>query len=239
MQNESTILEGHSDMEKGAYLGAIASLATADREASAEELEHISGLCDAAQLSEQQKQYVLRAATELTGEELNKCLDILKNSELKYSLLTDLMAFAKADDDYNEQEQQSIKKISDYLGINQQQFSLLDQFAEKATQSNVPAEEVAQPTFLSSLGIGDKLKNAGINTNGLFKGLLAVAAPLLLSRMFSRGRTANRSGMGGGMMGGGGGLLGGGLGSLIGMMAGGRGLGSTGGLLGRVLGGRF
>lgn len=232
-------------MEKGAYLGAIASMATADHEASPEELEYITGLCDAAQLSDEQKQHVVRAATELSGEELNKCLDILKNSELKYSLLTDLMAFAKADSNYSEQEQQNIAKISAYLGINQEQYSLLDQFAEKAAQSGAPAEEIAKPSFLSSLGLGDKMKSAGINTGGLFKGLLGIAAPFLLSRLFSGRRSGNTGGGmfggGGGMFGGGGGggLLGGGLGSLIGMLAGGRGMGSTGGLLGRVLGGRM
>ena len=69
MANEDVILQGHSDLEKGAYLGAIASIATADREASEEEIAHIEQLCDAAQLSQQQKEYVVRAATELTGED--------------------------------------------------------------------------------------------------------------------------------------------------------------------------
>ena len=46
--NTTTVLEGYSDQEKGAYLGAVASIATADRQASAEELEYISALCDAS-----------------------------------------------------------------------------------------------------------------------------------------------------------------------------------------------
>src|SRR4051812_36924122 len=104
MEETTTILEGYPDQEKGAYLGAVASIATADREASPEELEHITALCDAAGISEAQKQAVIKAATELSGEELNKCLDILKNSELKYSLVTDLIAFAKSDDTYSEEE---------------------------------------------------------------------------------------------------------------------------------------
>ena len=54
MEETPKILEGHTDREKGAYLGAIASIATADREASPEELEHMAQLCDAADLSEVQ-----------------------------------------------------------------------------------------------------------------------------------------------------------------------------------------
>ena len=42
MTTPTTILSGYSDMEKGAYLGAIASISTADRSASEEELEYIN-----------------------------------------------------------------------------------------------------------------------------------------------------------------------------------------------------
>ncbi len=33
MEQTVTVLDGYNDMEKGAYLGAIASIATADRSA--------------------------------------------------------------------------------------------------------------------------------------------------------------------------------------------------------------
>lgn len=233
MENKESILEGHSDLEKGAYLGAIASIATADRQASEEELEYLAALCDAAKLSAQQKEYVLRAATELTGEELNRCLDVLKNSDLKYSLVTDLISFAKADNDYSESEEQSVHKIAQYLGVDQKQYSLLDQFTDKATASEAPPEQMSQPSFLSSLGLGNQMQQAGINGNGLLKGLLGIAAPMILTGMLSRGLSRR----GGGFFGGGYG--GGGLGSLIGMLSGGRGMGSTGGLFGRIFGGGF
>jgi tellurite resistance protein len=231
-----TILEGYSNPEKGAYLGAIASIATADREASPEELEYIENLCDAAQLSETQKQAVRRAATELSGEELNHCLDILKKSELKYSLLADLMAFAKSDNNYSEEEQQNVAKISRYLGIDQQQFSLLDQFAEESVQQHEPVN--AQGVLGGSLG--NQLQSAGINTGSLFKGLISIAAPMLIGGMLSRGLGRGGGGFGGGLgnvLGGGG--RGGGLGSVIGMLNGGRGMGSTGGLFGKIFGGGF
>src|SRR3569833_478112 len=137
MEGNEKILQGHSDAEKGAYLGAIASIATADRTASADEIEYLSRLCDAADLSDQQKQSVEKAATEVPGKELTRCLDILKNSELKYPLITDLMAFAKADQDFSEEEEESIHRIAEYLGVDQHQLSLLDQFTEKTTTANI------------------------------------------------------------------------------------------------------
>jgi uncharacterized tellurite resistance protein B-like protein len=232
------VLEGYSDQEKGAYLGAVASIATADRTASDEEMQYIAALCDAADISEQQKEAVIRAASELSGDELKKCLDILKNSELKYSLVTDVIAFAKADKHYADEEQQKVKEMSQYLGVDQNQFSLLNEFTDKAAAKDVPAEEKASPSFLSSLGLNDKLKNAGINTSGLMKGLLGMAGPIILGSLLSG--ALRRRGRGTGMLGNMGGRMGGGgLGSIIGMLSGGRGFGNSGGLLGRILGRRF
>jgi tellurite resistance protein len=235
----TTILAGYKDQEKGAYLGAIASIATADRQASEDELQHIAALCDAADVSQTQKEAVIRAASEINGEELKKCLDVLKTSELKYSLVTDLIAFAKSDGNYGEEEQQRVVEISRHVGVDQNQFSLLNEFTEKAAAKEIPDEEKAKPSFLSSLGLTEKMKNAGINSNGLLNGLLGIAGPMILGSIVSsalRGRGRSSTGMFGNM----GGLTGGGgLGSVIGMLSGGRGFRNTGGLLGRILGNRF
>jgi uncharacterized tellurite resistance protein B-like protein len=251
MQNDQTLLEGSSDMEKGAYIGAIASLATADRQATPEEIEYLNALCQAAELSEEQTQAVAKAANEISSEDLTRCLDILKTSDLRYSLITDMIAFAKSDSTYSEDEQQNVQKIAEYLGVDQKQYSLLDNFAEKATTSQATPEQMSSPDFLSSLGLKDKLQSAGINGGSLLKGMLGIAAPLILARMMSGGLNRNRGGGmfgggggmfggSGGMFGGGGGMLGGGggLGSIIGMLSGGRGMGGLGGILGGLLGGR-
>ena len=134
------LLKDYSDLEKGAYLGAISSIATADRAASDEEMEYIMALAESADLSEEQKKAVSRAATELTGQELKKCLDILKSSDLKFSLVTDLISFAEADRNYTDEERANVEKIARYLGINQQQFSLLDQFVKKTAEVKPDAE---------------------------------------------------------------------------------------------------
>lgn len=230
--DQERILEGHSDTEKGAYLGAIASLATADRVATEEEMEHISALCDAAELSDKQKEAVRRAATELSGDELTKCLEILKSSDLKYSLIADLIAFAKSDKAYAKEEEENIQKITTFLGVDQEQFSLLNEFAEKATPTEVSSPDEHSMLLPNNFmgGLKEKLQGAGINTNSLFKGLLAVAAPLMLTGLFTRRRTTS---MGTGGLGGL--ALGGGLASAIGMLSGGKGLKGLGGLLGRKM----
>ena len=251
MQNSETILQGSTDMEKGAYLGAIASIATADRQATPEEVQYLSALADSAGLSAEQKEAVIKAASEISDEDVLRCLDVLKNSELKYSLVTDVIAFAKSDNNYSEAEQKSVQKMADYLGVNQQQFSLLDHFTDKAKEignvnnssgTSIRPDAPPEPnSFLSSLGLKDKLQNAGINGSSLLKGLLGIAAPMLLANMVTSGLNRNRGygggmfGGGGGMFGGGGGMFGSGLGSVFSMFGGNRGFRNSGGLLSRVL----
>ncbi len=94
--------------------------------------------------------------------------------------------------------------------------------------------------------MGEQMKSAGINGSSMLKGLLAVAGPVILASMVSRGMGRRRgfgggfgSGFGGGFGSGfgggvGGGFGGGGIGSLISMLSGGRGMRSTGGLFGRM-----
>jgi uncharacterized tellurite resistance protein B-like protein len=238
MEQTEKLLKDYSDVEKGSYLGAIASIATTDRTASEEELEYIQALADSAELSVEQKQAVERAATELSGEELQTCLDNLKASDLRYSLVTDLIAFAESDQNYTEEEKANIEKIAQYLNINKQQFSLLDQFVKKTKETNVQPEQMQQQGFLGSLGLEDKFKNSGINFGSLTKGLLGFAGPMILGSLLSRGMRGRSGGGPGGMLSGGlGGMFGGGggLGSLTSMLNGGRGLGSTGGLFSRIL----
>jgi uncharacterized tellurite resistance protein B-like protein len=242
MEQSEKLLKDYNDVEKGAYIGAIASIATADKIASAEELEFLDTLADSAQLSPEQKETVRRAATELTGEELEKCLDVLKGSDLRFSLITDLIAFAEADQNYSPEEKANIEKIAQHLNINKQQYSLLDQFVKKTATTEVTPQQVQAQSFLGSLGMGDQFKNAGINMSSLTKGLLGVAGPIILAGLLRGGRRRGMGGglggalggaLGGGMLGGG--MRGGGFGSLIGMLSGGRGMRSTGGLFSRVL----
>lgn len=267
METSENILQGSSDTEKGAYLGAIASIATADRQATDEEVDYISRLADAASLSPEQKEAVIKAAQEITDEDTKRCLDILKTSDLKYSLVTDLIAFAKSDNNYSGEEQKTIQKMADYLGVNKEQFSLLDHFTDRAmstsanaavdsssatalsSSSTATSAQTGGTDFLSSLGLKDKLESAGINGNGLLKGLLGIAAPMLLAKMVTGGLNRNRGGMfggGGGMFGGGGGMLGsgggmfGGLGSIFSMLSGSSGgYRRSGGLLSRIFGAGF
>ena len=227
---EKTLLKDYSNEEKGAYLGAIASLATADHSATEEELEHLAVLADAADISEDQKASVIRAATELSDEELKRCLDILRQSDLKFSLLADLISFAESDKSYSAEEKKNIEDIAKYLDVNKEQFSLLDQFVQKTAEADVQPEEVEKPGFLASLGLQDRFQQAGINWKRFMPGLLGIAGPLLLSGLFRR-----RNSTGGGLSSMINPMNRGGIGSLISGLSGGRGLGNITSMLSGLL----
>lgn len=228
---ETQLLQNYSEAEKTAYLSVIASLATADRQASAPEAEFLQHLAQQAGLSAGSAQQVLAAAQDSSNQTIQQNLDQLKGSDLRFSLVTDLISFARADGAYSNNEEAMISKMAEYLGVNPDQKATLENVVDQAATVPHDAQDPNKQGFLS--GIGDKLSNVGIPKSALMTGLLGVVAPMVISRVMSGGQNQGQpSGTMGGMLGG---LLGGqgggsGMGGLLGGLMGG-------GLLSSVLGG--
>ncbi|MCB2409132.1 TerB family tellurite resistance protein [Hymenobacter lucidus] len=225
---DTQLLQNYSDQEKAAYLSVIASLASADREASAAEVEFLQQLAHSAGLSGGATQQVLTAAKDASNESIKQNLDALRGSDLRFSLITDLISFARADGAYSNTEEEMVNKMAAYLGVNQQQTQALESVVDQAAAVPHDANDPGKQGFLS--GVTDKLASVGIPKGALMAGLLGVVAPMVISGVMNRG--GQSSGGMGGMMGGGsmGGLLSGAAGSMMGG-------GSMGGLLGGLLGG--
>ncbi|MBD2769148.1 TerB family tellurite resistance protein [Hymenobacter sp. BT664] len=223
---DTQLLQNYSEEEKTAYLSAIASLATADRQASEAETQFLQALTQQAGLSDGGMQQVLSAAHDPSNQRIQQYLDVLKGSDLRFSLVTDLISFARADGAYANDEEAMINKMAQYLGINQEQRQALETVVDQA--ANVPhdPQDPAKEGFLDS--ISSKLSSVGIPKNALMAGLLGVVAPMVISRVMG----GNRQNQGYGNQGGGG-LLGGTMGGLL-EGAAHSGLGS---LLGGLLGG--
>ncbi|GAB3875114.1 hypothetical protein GCM10028824_29640 [Hymenobacter segetis] len=232
---DTQLLQNYSEQEKTAYLSAIASLATADRQASGAEGQFLQALAQQAGLSGGATQQVLAAAQDANNQTIQQNLDILKNSDLRFSLVTDLISFARADGSYANDEEAMISKMAQYLGINPEQKQTLETVVDQAASVPHDPQDPAKTGFLSS--IGDKLSSVGIPKGALMAGLLGVVAPMVISKVMSGG-SQNQSGYGDQSNSGGGGLLGGSMGGLLGGAAH-SGMGSLlGGLLGSgMLGG--
>lgn len=237
MSNE--IMEGYSSEEKTAYITAIASIATADQSASEQEMQYLDQLSETVGLNDGERQQVRDAASETTGERLKQALDVLKTSELKFSLVADLIAFAEADSNVVEQEKKHIASVASYLNISDDQLDALNDYVKEA--SSQPTESMGflgsgsssaggLGGILDNLGLGDKLQKSGINLGSLSKGLMSFIGPMILGKMLNKGLQT------GGPTGGAGGLGGGNLGSIIGSITGGgKGFGGIGGFLSNLL----
>ncbi len=222
MENNK-LLKDYTSLEKTAYLHAIASLATADRSATPDELQYLSAITAESGLSVAEQESILEAARNPEGESLPENLELLKTSELRFSLVADLINFAGTDQTYSEEEKANVAEIAKFLNVNQEQFAALDEFVDETKTQDVNPEDIAQPNFLSGTGIEEKLKSVGINLGSLTKGLLGTLAPLILGKILGGSRSSGKSGMGG-------------LGSLISSIT--RGSGGSrgpGGLLGSIL----
>ena len=228
---DTQLLQNYSEVEKTAYLSAIASLATADRQVSGAEGQFLQALAQQAGLSGGATQQVLAAAQDASNQSIQQHLDVLKGSDLRFSLVTDLISFARADGAYANDEDAMVGKMSQYLGINAEQQHTLETVVDQAATVAHDPQDPGKQGFLS--GIGDKLSSVGIPKGALMAGLLGVVAPMVISRVMGGGQRQDTN-PGGGLMGGSmGGLLGGaansGLGGLLGGVLGG---GMLGGLLG-------
>ncbi|MGI4761980.1 MAG: TerB family tellurite resistance protein [Janthinobacterium lividum] len=231
---ETQLLQNYSEAEKTAYLSAIAALATADRQASAPEAEFLQRLAQQAGLSDGATRQVLAAADSADNSTVQQSLDQLKSSDLRYSLVTDLISLARADGTYSPGEEEMVGKMAAYLGINPEQKQALESVVDQAASVPHDAQDPGKQGFLSS--IGDKLSNVGIPKGALMAGLLGVVAPMVISRVMGGGSNSN-AGYGQQSQGGSlGGLLSGAMGSLGGGGGGGGGS-SLGGMLGGLLGG--
>jgi len=225
---DTQLLQNYSEEEKTAYLSAIASLATADRQASGAEAQFLQALSQQAGLSGGATQQVMAAAQDASNQSIQQHLDVLKGSDLRFSLVTDLISFARADGAYANDEEAMIGKMSQYLGINPEQKQVLETVVDQAATVAHDPQDPAKRGFLD--GIGDKLSNVGVPKGALMAGLLGVVAPMVISRVMRGGEQSQSQGQGGGMLGG---LGSSGLGGLLGGAA----QSGMGGLLGGVLGG--
>lgn len=221
----NTTLQNYSSAERKAYIQAIASIATADGTATVEELEYILALSNEVGLSDSDKESIMESAKSANDESLFEGLTVLKNSELRFSLLSDLINLAESDQLYHEEERKNVEKIAAFLNINPQQFEALSELAEETKKEESAPASVNEPNSLHFSGIQEKLKASGVDIGSLAKGLLATLGPLILAKVM-RGKRSGGLSSGSGS---------GGLGSLISGLGGASRSSPQGGLLGNIL----
>jgi hypothetical protein len=183
---------------------------------------------------------VVDAALDPDTGTLQKNLAVLRNSDLKFSLLHDLLAYAQSDENFSPEEQRFIESLASSLGISHDQFQAVGDFQR--------AQSIGGPVS----GAASALRHTGVPAqgNGFLGELIGTLGPIVLQQILSRsgsGRSSGTTGGHGSVPGGFGGRSSGGnggglmdvLGSVLGGAQGGGSRPSGGGLadvLGSVLG---
>jgi uncharacterized tellurite resistance protein B-like protein len=128
-------LENYSEDEQVTYLSILSSICYVDKEFSDQEKHQLDVLLENLKISDQGKGKIYSAIFSLQHEEKLSNLGIiqdLNNTELKYTLISDLCLFAFADSNFSDEEYQYILEIGEILGITQEQIDAI-----KSVQENV------------------------------------------------------------------------------------------------------
>jgi uncharacterized tellurite resistance protein B-like protein len=254
---EQNPLLNYSEGEKSAYLTLLASVATADHENSEGEVAFMQQMCSVSNISEKSANDVTEAMTNPSSVDFPTHIANLKNSELKFSLIADIVNMMNADGDMDADEMAHVNKLNQALDISQNQFDVVREYVQKAntqakTQESTPGlgfldgkgsgaasgggigDLLGTATdFLAQSGLLNKFQQSNIPTNNFQQGstmgtMLSGLVTSFIQSKLSGGNS--NSGAGGGM-----------LGSLVSSVLGGStgaGNGATGGPdLGALLGG--
>lgn len=148
--------------ERVDYLVVVASMAAVDGEVSATEFEKWREFCKALELGPAETGQVMSALEYPDKVRIQEVTARLRSSELRFTLMTDLLFMAHADDKYCEAEQREIRELADALNVNEAQLAALEKYV-LAVLKAAKAEGVGSE-HLKSLGgdVAASLAAAGV-----------------------------------------------------------------------------
>jgi len=134
MQEEKHQLLKYSMDERKAYLCLVASIASADNEVSDEEIINIRELAKKVELDARSMGMVLAAAGDPRTVPIKQCLKLLSESELRFTLITDMLFLAYADNDYAPSEKSVISGFALELRVNSEQLSAIEDYVKAVAE---------------------------------------------------------------------------------------------------------
>lgn len=132
-------LEYYSENEKVAYLSVLSAVCYADKEFVDEEKHQLDILLDQLEISDIGKSKIYAAVYYLQPEDKLKHLEIIENlddTELKYTLLSDLCLLAWIDSKFVHEEYKYILGIAEILDITQEQVDAIKSVQENLKKIN-------------------------------------------------------------------------------------------------------
>lgn len=113
------------------YLMIVASMAGADVVLDQAEMDQLKNLCGELGLPEKETEKILTASHRPTAS-IERHLEGLKGSPLRFTLLSDCISLAYADDVYGKDEQHEVHELARALDVSTEQLAAIEKFVEAA-----------------------------------------------------------------------------------------------------------
>ncbi|MHB2018842.1 MAG: hypothetical protein ACYCW6_17980 [Candidatus Xenobia bacterium] len=164
-------LTDFNESERADYLVVVASMAGSHGNLSSEEVLALRQLCMHFVLGPDARGRVM-AAVSTPPHDLDRIIQHLSHTDLKFSLILDLSAMAWHDGHMGPEDEKEIHNISRQLGIKEESVKVLLQFASKLLKGQHPDLE----------GEYKKLEAAGVS-----RGAVAISAMMLTVQVATAG----------------------------------------------------
>ncbi len=182
--------------ERVAYATVVGSMAAADDVVAPAELDKLKSLCKALGLPDGETQKVIVTAESRNGVAAQRAMTRLAQSDLRFTLYTDCLLLAYADETVVKQEREMLQGIAKALQIDEAKAKLLEEYVTVAREAARPdadhqvakarAEELASELAAVGIPVGAVALTsaAWLSAAGITTGLAAVGAGLGIATGF-------------------------------------------------------
>lgn len=128
------------------YAKVVAMMAAADAEVDAREIDRLDELCELLKLPAAERSGVLAAAEAAAEVDVARALSVVRGSDLRFTLFTDCLLVAFADEQVVPEEEAQLGELAEALDISRTQQQALRRFVEALSagddEMNVHADEL-------------------------------------------------------------------------------------------------
>lgn len=184
-------LAKYPEKEQIAYLSTLAAICYVDNEFANEEKRHLDALLDQLQISDTGKATIYSSIFDLQHDDKITHLETIQsldNTELKYTLISDLYLLALSDAEFTEEENQYILELGKMLGITQEQIDAI-----RSVQENLAKIEDIPP---NSEKIKRIVKDSAAKLAGVGVPIGAIAASGSVTGLSAAGITSGLAALG-------------------------------------------
>lgn len=184
-------LTNYSESDKEAYLSIAALVVSADKEVSDQEINNIRNLCKKVNLSIHGIAKIISISENPEESDIEGSLEILRGSELRYTLIIDMFLIAYSDDKVTKDERELIFSIADNLKISRSQVESMRNYVaaliklQKSKGKQVNTKDLIGEAIsnMASVGIPVSAVAAsgsviGLSAAGITSGLAALGLGL-------------------------------------------------------------